>query len=118
MEKKKAYSVEEDTKLINHLFENSNKTKKNINLSNNSPIKEIENKEKIEDDFEQKEEDQEIINAKGVKEKEEFELKGNYIYLEMKKMKIKYIIIYFIKKEKEILMINDVKIVIARVQLY
>ena len=35
MEWKKTYSVEEVTKLINHLFGNSNKTKKNINLSNN-----------------------------------------------------------------------------------
>ena len=52
MKRKKAYSVKEVNKLINHLFENLDKTKKNINLSNNSPIKEIENKEKIEDDFE------------------------------------------------------------------
>ena len=46
MESKKTYSVEEVTKLINHLFENNVKTKKNDNPENNSPIKEIEDIER------------------------------------------------------------------------
>ena len=69
MKKKKTYSVEEVIKLINHLFENSDKTTTNINLSNNVQIKEIENKEKIKDDFKQKEEDQEILMLKEKRKK-------------------------------------------------
>ena len=80
MERKKTYSFEEVTKLINHLFENSDMTNKNINLSNNLPIKEIR-KKKIVDDMEQKEKNLEKIDAKGVKEKEENELIGHlYIF--------------------------------------